>query len=161
MAKIRRSPSDYEPEAMRFEEWLLLNEGKTMNQIQDVDELILSVENWLESIDIYGHTQGSFARSLLTYLLERNIILTKRPKEVEIVRDFLIDRSGRRWLTSEEKHLKRLWRNPKVTSGYISRELGRTKTALYSKASKLGVQRPKGALTERDVKKRQGVGVAS
>lgn len=79
----------------------------------------------------------------------------ERAKEIEIVKDFLVQRTGRKWLETEQVHLSRLYQNPKVTVGYIARELGRSKPSIYSKAKRLGVTRPEGALTERDVKKRK------
>lgn len=131
-------------------------EGKTINDIQDIDELIDSIEAWLTSIDVFGSQSGSFAKSLLTYLLSRNMIPTvsKKPKAVQIIKDFRVSRTGSKWLRSEERELKRLYQNKKVTTRYISRELGRSVSSLYSKTRRLGVKRPKDALTEREVKKR-------
>lgn len=154
MARTRRDPSDYEPEANRFEDWLMIAEGKTIQDIADVDELIDKIESWLLSIDIQGSQQGNFAKSLLTYLLARNMIPRKSPKEIQIIKGFRVDRTGSKWISYEERLLRKLYRNPKVTTGYIARELGRTKTSLYSKARRLGIKRPKDALTERDVQKR-------
>lgn len=134
----------------------MLSEGRTVSDIQDIDELIDKIEGWLTSIDVFGSGQGSFAKSLLTYLLSRNMIpsVSRKPKEVQIIKDFRVDRSGSRWLSYEERELKRLYQNKKVTTGYIARELGRSTKSLYSKARRLGVQRPKDALTEREVQKR-------
>lgn len=156
MTKVRRSPEDYQPEATRFEEWLMLSSGKTIGDIRDIDELIDAIEAWLTSIDIFGSSQGSFAKSLLTYLLSRNMIpsVSKRPKEVQIIKDFRVDRTGSKWLKFEERELSRLYKNKKVTTGYIARELGRSKRSIYAKARRLGVKRPKDALTEREVQKR-------
>lgn len=156
MARVRRSPDDYAEEAGRFESWLVMSEGKTISQLTDIDELVDKVEAWLSSIDVYGSHAGAFAKSLLTHLLSRNLIPTKekRDKVVQIVRDFRVDRTGSKWLKFEERELRRLYRNKKVTTGYIARELGRTKKSLYSKARRLGVKRPPDALTEREVKKR-------
>jgi len=155
MAKTRRSPEDYDAEASRFEEWLMLTEGKSINDIEDIDELIDTLEKWLESIDVYGSTQGNFAKSLLTYLLSRSMIpsVSKRPKEVEIIRGFRVDRTGSKWIGFEERTLERLYKNPKVSVPYIARELGRTKSSLYSKARRLGVKRPKDAMTEQKANK--------
>jgi len=74
---------------------------------------------------------------------------------VEIIRDFSIQRKGRRWIKAEEEHLVRLYAKKNVTTGYIARELGRTKTAIYAKAKRLGITRPPDALTMRDVRKRR------
>lgn len=162
MVKIRtRNPADYQPEAVRFEEWLMLNYNQSTGQIQNLNELIARVEEWLSSIDVYGHTQGEFAKSLLGYLLAQNMIPTSRPKEIQIVKDFLVSRTGRIWLKSEEGHLARLYQKKNVTTGYIARELGRSKNSIYRKASRLGIRRPKGALTKRDVKRRKALERAS
>lgn len=154
MVKTRR-PEDYDQEASRFEEWLMLTEGKSINDVADIDELIDKMEKWLESIDIYGSAQGNFAKSLLTYLLSRSMIpqSSKTPKEIEIIRGFRVDRSGSKWLKFEERTLERLWANKKVSSNYIARELGRTRNSLYSKARRLGVKRPKDAMTEQKANK--------
>ncbi|MGD9381623.1 MAG: hypothetical protein PVI03_04190 [Candidatus Thorarchaeota archaeon] len=151
MVKLRRSVDDYTPEAYRFEEWLRVAHGETISQIKDIDQLIERLEEWLSSIDVYGSQQGRFAKALLSNLLSRNLIPTKRPKEIDIIRDFLVDRSGRKWLKTEERHLERLYKNPKVTTGYIARELGRSKRSIYAKARKIGVKRPENALTERRI----------
>jgi hypothetical protein len=147
MTHSRRSPEDYQPEANRFEEWLMFSEGISVDKIDNIDELIDKIEAWLQSIDVYGHSQGNFAKSLLTYLLSRNMIpsVSSRPKEVQIIQSFRVNRSGSKWLSSEERVLARLWVNPNVSTGYITRELARTKSSLYSKARKLGVKRPKNA----------------
>lgn len=126
---------------------MLLNYGQITREIQDLDELILRVEEWLNSIDVRGHSQGEFAKSLLGYLLAQNMIPTKRPKEVQIIKDFLISRKGRSWLSNEERVLKRLYTGKKVSVDYIARELGRSKQAIYGKAGKLGYKRPKNAMT--------------
>ena len=134
----------------------MLDKGKTINDIADIDELIDAIENWLTSIDVMGSAQGNFAKSLLTYLLSRSLIpsVSKKPKEVQIIKDFHVDRTGSKWLRFEERTLKRLYQNKKVSTPYIARELGRTVKSLYSKSRRLGVKRPKDALTEREVKKR-------
>lgn len=75
-------------------------------------------------------------------------------KEVEIIRDFLVQRTGRRWLETEQVHLARMFAKKTLTVGFISRELGRSKPAIYSKARRLGIRRPEGALTEKQVRKR-------
>lgn len=154
MVKTRR-PEDYDQEASRFEEWLMLTEGKSINDVADIDELIDKMEKWLESIDIYGSAQGNFAKSLLTYLLSRSMIpsKSKTPKEIEIIRGFRVDRSGAKWLGYEERTLERLYKNPKVSTPYIARELGRSTRSLYSKARRLGVKRPKDAMTEQKANK--------
>lgn len=151
-----RNRLDYGPEASRFEEWLMLTEGKSINDIADIDELIDRIENWLESIDVFGSQAGNFGKSLLTHLLSQSMIprVSRKPKAVQIIKDFRVSRTGSKWLKTEERELERLYQNKKVTSGYISRELGRSVKSLYSKARRLGVQRPKDALTEREVKKR-------
>lgn len=155
MARIRRDVRDYDSDVWRFEEWLRTAHGETINQIQDIDGLIERLEEWLTGIDVLGSQQGRFAKALLTNLLSRNLIPTKRPKEIDIIRDFLVDRSGRKWLRTEEKHLARMYRLRKVTTGYISRELGRSKRAIYAKARRLGVKRPEDALTEAKWKRQQ------
>jgi len=134
----------------------MLTEGKSICDIKDLNELIDKIEGWLSSIDVYGSGQGAFAKSLLTYLLSRNMIptMSSSQKDVQIIKDFRVDRTGSSWLKFEERELIRLYENPRVTSGYISRELGRTKSSLYSKARRLGIRRPKNALTERDVQKK-------
>lgn len=155
MVKLRRDVRDYDSDAWRFERWLQVSHGETISQIRDIDELIERLEEWLNSIDVRGSAQGRFAKALLSNLLSRNLIPTKRPKEIDIIRDFLVDRSGRKWLKTEEAHLERMYKNPKVTTGYIARELGRSKRSLYAKARKIGVRRPKNALTERKWKAMQ------
>jgi len=155
MVKFRRSVDDYTPEAYRFEEWLRTAHGETVSQIADIDQLIERLEEWLNGIDVYGSQQGRFAKALLSNLLSRNLIPTKRPKEIDIIRDFLVDRSGRKWLRTEEGHLERMYKSKKVSVDYVSRELGRSKRAIYSKAKKLGFKRPKGAMTTAIWKKQQ------
>lgn len=152
-----RSLDDYTPDAYRFEEWLSVAYGESVSNIADVDQLLERLEEWLSSIDVFGSQQGRFARSLLTNLLSRNMIARKAPKEVTIIRDFLVERTGRKWLKTEEKHLARLWQNPKVSADYISRELGRSKASLYTKARRIGVKRPKDAMTTAKWKKEQKV----
>ena len=157
MVRQRRSVEDYSPEANRFETWLMQTANKSLSDIKTVDELVSLVEEWLKSIDVYGHHAGSFGKSLITHLLGHNLIMNEptKAKEVEIVRDFLVQRTGRRWLETEQVHLARLYQNPKVTVGYIARELGRSKASIYSKAKRIGIIRPEGALTEHGVKKRK------
>lgn len=159
MAKTRRDLRDYDADSWRFEEWLSTAYGETVSQLVDIDSLIERLEEWLSSIDVRGSTQGRFAKSLLSNLLSRNLIAVNRPKEVEIIRDFLIDRTGRKWLKTEEQHLARMYSNPKVARKvsvpYIARELGRTPNAIYAKAKKLGLKRPPDAMTETKLRKMQ------
>jgi len=75
------------------------------------------------------------------------MIPTKRPKEVQIIKDFLISRKGRKWLANEERVLKRLYTGKKVSVDYIARELGRSKRSIYGKSFNLGLKRPKDAMT--------------
>ena len=127
-----------------------MNEGQTINDLENIDELIDKIESWLESIDVYGSQQGGFAKSLLTYLLSRSMIPStrKQPKEIEIIKGFRVNRTGSKWLRYEERTLKRLYANERVSTKYIARELGRTTRSLYNKARRLGIKRPKGAMTE-------------
>ena len=132
-----------------------LAHGETISQMQDIDQLIDRLEEWLNGIDIRGSTQGRFAKALLSNLLSRSMIPTKRPKEISIIKDFLVDRSGRKWLKVEEKHLRRMYTSKKVSVDYAGRELGRSRRALYAKARKLGIKRPKGAMTTAKWKRMQ------
>lgn len=154
---MRRSIDDYSADVWRFEEWLRLAHGESISQLKDIDDLIEKLEEWLSSIDVFGSQQGRFAKALLANLLQRSLLPKKRPTEISIIKDFLVDRSGRKWLRSEEKHLRRLYQNPKVSSSYIARELGRSKSSIYTKARRLGVQRPEDAMTDRKWKKMQKV----
>lgn len=155
IARQKRSIEDYSQEALRFETWLMARGGMSLSDIKSVDELVALTEEWLKSIDVFGSHAGSFGKSLITHLLGRNLIMAEpaRAKEIEIVRDFLIQRTGRRWLETEQVHLARMYAKKNLTTGFIARELGRSKASIYSKARKIGVKRPEGALTERQAKK--------
>jgi hypothetical protein len=43
MVRVRR-PEDYDKECSRFEEWLMLNSGKSINDVANIDELIDKLE---------------------------------------------------------------------------------------------------------------------
>ena len=153
MARVRVR-TDYDEEIERFEEWLNLTERESIADIEDENQLINKLERWLTSIDVFHSHAGAFARSMLTQMLRFKTFPKIKPKSIQIIKDFTVDRKGRRWLSSEERELARLWKNKKVTSGYVARELRRSESSIRSKARRLGVKRPKGALTLREVKKR-------
>ena len=159
MARKQRSIEDYSPEALRFETWLMAKGNMSLSDIKSVDELVSLVEEWLLSIDVTGSHAGAFGRSLITHLLGRNLIMTEptKAKEIEIVRDFLVQRTGRRWLETEQVHLARMYQNPKVSVSYIARELGRSKVSIYRKANRIGIKRPEDAMTDQKWKKLQKV----
>ena len=79
--------------------------------------------------------------------------VAKKPKEIEIISSFRVNRTGSRWLGFEERTLERLYKSNRVTTRYISRELGRSVSSIYSKTRRLGVKRPKDALTEQKANK--------
>jgi hypothetical protein len=113
-----------------------------------VNDLVDKLEEWLTSIDVFGSHQGRFAKAIIEYLLGTSLIPRNRPKEIGIIQDFLLDRTGRTWLNAEERSLVRMYKNPRISTGYISRELGRSRRSIYSKARRLGLRRPPDAMTD-------------
>ena len=140
--------------ALRFEEWLSVTHGEDVQHLKDVVELIDRTEEWLRSIDVAGGTAARFARSLLSNLLGKNIIPERsKGKEVQIISGYLVDRRGQKWLDAEDIHLARMYANPKISVGFVARELGRSKKSIWSRARKYGLKRPAGAMTEAKAKR--------
>lgn len=147
MPKSRRSPADYDDESMRYEEWLMANEGKSVEDLKNVNELIDSLEKWLRSIDVYGKHALNFATPLIQNILSRTTIDDREPeqREVEIIRDFRIRRTGKKWLNGELGFLQRNYIKKNVSIEFIADEIGRSKRSIYNKANKLGLKRPEKA----------------
>lgn len=147
MTKNRRHPSDYEEESWRYEDWLMANEGKSVNELRNVNELIDSLEKWLRSIDVYGKHAVNFATPIIQNILARTEIDDREPerREIEIIKDFKIRRTGKKWMQGETGFIERNYIKKNVSVNFIAEETGRSLRSIYNKAYKLGLKRPKNA----------------
>jgi hypothetical protein len=143
----RRNLADYEDELMRFEEWLESNYSVTVYDFKNEDELIESLERWLRSIDVHGKHASNFAIPIIRLIAGRTTFDGRdvKEKEVDIIESFGIRRTGKDWIKGETGFLERNYIKKNVSVSFIAQELGRSRRAVYNRAYKLGLKRPKGA----------------
>lgn len=143
----RRNPADYDEELMRFEDWLESNKSMNISDLRTEDDLIESLEQWLRSIDVTGKHASHFAVPLIRLIAGRTTFDGRdvKEKEIDIIESFGIRRTGKDWIKGETGFLERNYVKKNVSVSFIAQELGRSRKAVYNRAYKLGLKRPKGA----------------
>jgi len=133
--KKRRSFLDYSPEVARFETYLEMTTGKTIREIDSVQELLEILREWFEHIEIPKESRIKLAKQMLKYISEQ----TLKPRKIAryIAR---VARPRAPWLEDELKVLRTMYPR-KVPVSFIAKLLGRSKRAVYVKASRLGLRR--------------------
>jgi len=127
--------TDVDREIGRFEEFLESEFGIVVEEVKSLDDLENLLKEWMDSIDIPDVYQKKLKDTLINGLDESGFLSEEVGTEIEKFKK-------RRWTEEEIKQLRELYHKG-VPINVIIKELRRSKSSIYHKASRTRIRRPK------------------